>query len=65
MQVYHGSKNIFLAFIRAVISKPYMHSDMLALAVLVPRTHTQQQFRNTRQTYSAASVTLRVILSRA
>lgn len=63
MQVYCGSKNIFLAFIRVVTYKAYMHSDTLVLAAVVSRGHTQQ-FRNTRQTCSGANMTLLLILSR-
>ena len=66
MQVYSGSKNIFLALIKAYIVvtyKAYMHSDTLALAAVVSRGHTEQ-FKNTRQTYSGANMMLLLILSR-
>lgn len=39
VQVYHGSKNIFLAFIRVVTYKAYMHTDTLALAAMMSRGH--------------------------
>ena len=63
MQVYWGSKNIFLAFSRVVTYKVYMHIDTLVLAAVVSRGHTEQ-FRNTRQTYPAADMMLLLVLSR-
>lgn len=62
MQVYCGTKNTFLVFIRVVTYKACMHSDILALSAVVSREHTAQ-FSNTRQTYSGANMTLLLILS--